>query len=198
MDYFARDAKGFIAPKALDNPDSFFSCVVFTLATIQQAFYAVPMILQRIEKEGIDSPFLFASKREGFAYASENRAILQSKARAYVKREISLDMLILEFMEIPGLGLAKASFLAQMVVGDGACLDRHNLRALGLPESFTKASKDLKPASLLRRVEFYNSTWRKHGDSAFWWNTWCDHVATMYPKKFANGAAVSALHRLAV
>lgn len=197
MSYFASDAR-FISRAALSDADSFFRCTVFVLATIQQAFYTVPMIMERITNEGAESKFLFGAKREGYEFASSNRHILMNKAKAFKRGEISLDALIVEFMEIPGLGIAKASFLAQLTVNDGACLDRHNLRLLGLPESFTKASKDLKPASILRRISIYNEVWRKHGDSAFWWNSWCDFVASNYPKKFRNGAEVSAMHRVAV
>jgi thermostable 8-oxoguanine DNA glycosylase len=198
MDYFKRDVLAFTSPKALSSPNRFFRSVSFVLATIQQRFDTVAMIVERLETEGSQSRFLFGSKREGYEFASENRRVLLKQAQGFVKGKMSLEALILEFMEIPGLGLAKASFLAQIVVGDGACLDRHNLRFLGLPESFVKAPKTLQPASLFRKVEAYNETWRKHGNSALWWNQWCDHVASIYPKSFRNGAAVSALHRIAV
>lgn len=198
MDYFKRDAKGFISPKALSHPDKFFGCAVFTLATIQQSFFTVPLIMKKIREEGVESRFLFGAKRAGYEFASENRRMLLKEAQAFVKGQMGLESIILRFMEIPGLGLAKASFLVQLTCADGACLDRHNLRYLGLGDNFAKTPKELKPVSLLRRAEVYNKTWRKHGNSGFWWNSWCDHVATKYPKKFANGAEVSALHRIAV
>lgn len=198
MDYFKRDVLAFTSPRALSSPDRFFKSVVFVLATIQQRFDTVEMIVDRLEREGAESRFLFGSKRAGYNYASENRRVLLKQAQAFVKGKNSLETLILDFMEIPGLGLAKASFLAQIVVGDGACLDRHNLRFLGLPENFVKAPKTLQAASLFRRVQVYNETWQKHGNSALWWNQWCDHVADIYPRSFANGSEVSKLHRIAV
>lgn len=198
MDYFKRDVLGFTSPRALSSPDRFFKSVAFVLATIQQRFDTVALIVDRLEKEGAESRFLFGSKRDGYNYASENRRVLLKQAQDFVKGKNSLETLILDFMEIPGLGLAKASFLAQIVVGDGACLDRHNLRFLGLPENFVKAPKTLQAASLFRRVQVYNETWQKHGNSALWWNQWCDHVADIYPRSFANGSEVSKLHRIAV
>jgi hypothetical protein len=121
---------------------------------------------------------------------------LQAYARQCVSGQISLDRLIVEYLAIPGLGLAKTNFLAQMTVGDGACLDRHNLIHLGLPKDMFKSCNGLQPATVLRKVESYRSIWQARGDSAYWWDSWCDYVAARRPSWFANGAATSAIHRI--
>ncbi len=83
-----------------------------------------------------------------------------------------------------------------MTVCQGACLDSHNLKALGLDVNTFKTPKSLTVKTIALRITVYNATWQAIGDSAHWWNGWCDFIATLYPKRFANGAAVSALHRL--
>jgi thermostable 8-oxoguanine DNA glycosylase len=168
------------------------------MLTIQQWLALVPRALDDVRQHGAESRFAWGNKRAGIAYILAEQHGLHAKAQAYQRGGISLESLILEYLAIPGLGIVKASFLCQLTVGDGACLDIHNLRAMGLNEAAFKTPKTLKVESILKRIRAYNGAWSAIGDSAYWWNSWCDSYAARAqaksPVKYSDGAAVSAAH----
>lgn len=206
--YFHRDCLAIVAA-ATDNPDIVARTATFTLLTIRQWFALVPPQLLDVDAKGKDSAFLFGSKRGGYVFIQEHKRALLGHVQAYHAGKLDLDGVILRFLEIPGLGIVKSSFLAQMLVGDGACLDMHNLEWLGLSESAFRLSKKLTVPTVVRRIATYNAAWRAHGDSAWWWNSWCDGLAARsgarmvqtlgwIADRIGNGAEVSALHRVTI
>lgn len=149
---------------------------------------------------GAESQYLFGWKREGFLTLVREAESFRLAANEYraAPSDAGLDALVQRFMAVPGLGIVKASFMAQLLVGDGACLDSHNLERLGLRAEFFKTPKTLKAATIAEKIKTYRLTWQARGDSAFWWDSWCDLLAARYPKHFQDGRAVSALHTLAL
>jgi hypothetical protein len=195
MDHVTRDARE-ISRACLDSEETFFWAGVFVVLTIRQPFYGVAHQMRDVRKNGAASRYLFGWKRDAFRYLAQHKASLQSSAKAFQAGQISLDSLILAYLAIPGMGIVKASFFAQLTVCDGACLDSHNLKALGLNAAAFKTPKTLTVGTIAKRIAAYNAVWRSVGDSAHWWDGWCNWVALLYPKRFQDGAAVSALHRL--
>lgn len=189
MTYFDRDAK-FVAAAAREDPRVFLRAVLMVLLSIRQPWLRVPKEFEKVLKEGESSTALFGFKRDGYTYAKENLDHLHGTVKNY---EGNLDSILQEFLNIPGLGLAKASFLAQLTVNDGACLDSHNLRMIGKTAEFLRLDK--KSRAVVDRVSEYNKTWQAYGDSAYWWNTWCEHMAERYK---TTGSEISAIHRLPV
>lgn len=168
------------------------------LLSIQQPWQGMPAQFAHVRSHGVDSVYLFGAKKAGYTYLSTyGEELRQAAIRAHAEND--LDGLIMRYLQVPNLGLAKASFLAQMTIGDGACLDTHNLRHLGLNESAMRLSKTLKEPSKLSRVSAYNAAWRPVGDSEHWWNSWCDYLATRtgrYGNRFDTGHEVSEVHTL--
>lgn len=196
--HFARDCLP-IAAACLDSPDMVARAGCFTLLTIQQWLALVPRAFDDVMVNGAESRFAWGNKRNGVAYVLANKTLLHRAVERFHDNN-DLDSLLLEYMAIPGLGIVKASFLAQLTVANGACLDVHNLRALGLDINIFKTPKTLKPEFIMKRLRTYNATWRAHGDSAFWWDSWCDAYAARAqaksPIKYQNGSEVSRVHRV--
>jgi hypothetical protein len=199
MSYFQTDCRD-ISASALSSPDGFARVATFVLLTIQQQLLIVPHAMADVDAKGRASAFLFGSKRAGYIYVQENKVALHATALQYKRGGISFNELLLQFIAIPGLGLVKASFLAQCSVMYGACIDTHNLTRLGLPETAFKLPKGLKIGSVLARVATYQAICDASGDSEFWWDSWCDHLAQrkQYVSRGMTGADVSALHRVAI
>jgi len=200
--YFARDCLR-IVEKAQVSPDTVADVGCFVLLTIQQWLALVPRAMEDVRKNGVDSRFAWGNKKAGVAYVIANKTELHHCAVETYHGRMTLDSLILHYLAIPGLGITKAQFLAQMTVGDGACLDMHNLRELGLSEAAFKTPKTLKVASIMKRIETYNAIWRAgNRDSAYWWNHWCNSYAirkqAKSPIKYANGSEVSRVHLCAI
>jgi len=177
-----------------------FGAGMLTLLSIRQPFHLMPQQMRSVALMGARSQYLFGWKREGFDYLAANAEEIRQRAneaRLDSSTE-ALDSLILDLMQVPGFQIVKASFFAQLLIGRGACLDGNNLARLGLDARAFRTPKTLTRETLLRKIQAYNATWRPHGDSAFWWNSWCDYVAAKYPSKFGDGRAVSALHLIAL
>lgn len=188
--YFDRDAK-FVGAAARNDPWVFLRVVLMVLLSIRQPWLKIPQQFHSVMERGAESPYLFGFKRTGYMTTLTR---LQEFHGAVKNYDGDLDALILKLMEIPGLGLAKASFVAQLTVGDGACLDSHNLSRMGKDASFTRISKT--SSNLPQRIAEYNAAWREVGDSAYWWDSWCELISARY--KIISPADVSALHRLPV
>jgi hypothetical protein len=171
------------------------------LLSIQQQWRTVPRLFSRVQSEGRECPVLFGSKRRGYAYAVSHRASLWAACERYQgarDKRRALELLLIELLAIPGLGIVKASFLAQMLVNDGACLDMHNLDRLGLARSAFATPKGLQAETLLAKIRTYNAAWRVHGNSALWWNSWCEYYAAINPDLFFRASEVSKAHTVAL
>ena len=96
---------------------------------------------------------------------------------------------------VPGLGIVKASFVAQICGLEVACLDTHNLRALGLAETAFKLAKSVKPDTKRAKIAHYVGLCAQTGGSRHWWNAWCQTVAGNKANRSLTSAdAVSAFH----
>lgn len=194
-----------IAEQAQKSPDALPGIASLVLLSIRQPFVYMPRQIEDVAEWSYSSPYMFGWKKHGLLYVRENKRDLHRSAVACADGRKSLDDLILDYLAIPGLGIVKASFLAQMTVGDGACLDTLNLRTLGLSETAFRMSKTLTVKTVRRRIAAYNACWRSVGDSAYWWDSWCEIVASRSHnvlgrslQGFDSAAAVSAQHRLAI
>jgi hypothetical protein len=195
--YFAHDCLTIVA-RAQESADALPGIAALVLCSIRQPFFLLRLQMTQVGKLGTKAPCLFGWKRAGLQYVVDNRASLHDAARRAYGRPAELDNLILRYLDVPGLGIVKASLFAQMTVGAGACIDSHNLERLGIHHAAFRTPKTLQEKSLRKRVSQYNATWSANGSSAYWWDSWCDHIAITYAKYFADGAAVSAIHRLAI
>ena len=203
--HFARDCLWIVDQVQNGPPESIVGVAALCMLSIQQPFWMMPRQMADLAENGISSVYLFGAKRSGLAYVMRNRRELHKSALAYADGRISLDTLILDYLAVPSLGIVKASFLAQMTVGDGACLDTLNLRTLGLAETAFRLPKTLTVGTVRKRIAAYNAVWRSVGDSAHWWDSWCDLVATRSHNArgaliqgFDDTAHVSRTHRLAI
>lgn len=193
--HYSRDCLPIVAASQA-SVEIFQRAAIFTSLTIRQLFVTIPLQMADVELNGVESRFLFGPKRDAWRYIAANRESLWHAARSCHAGQIDLDSLVLEFLAIPGLGIVKASFLAQLTTGQGACIDAHNLRELGLDETAFRLSKKLTFPTIRKRIQAYNAVWRCRGDSAYWWNLWCDGVASRRPAWFASARECSASHRV--
>lgn len=189
LNYFERDAKA-LAEAARNDPEVVLRIITLVLLSIRQPWHKMPEQFSDVLLHGDDSKWLFGFKRDGYRIASEHKKYFQEQAIVY---RGDLTDLIHKLMRIPGLGLAKASFAAQMLVNDGACLDSHNLNRMGLTPNFTRIDKNADPSIVHRRICEYNTAWKPHGDSAYWWNSWCENLVG---RNFVSADEVSAVHLL--
>ena len=124
-------------------------------------------------------------------YYNNMMSILRSKKGDVPDRILKL------FLEVPGLGLPKASFLAQLATGHKAfaCLDSNNLIWYDLDPKVVNYNKKLKSEELkAEKRRQYFAIVKKLGGGEKLWNDWCIGVADK-SKKFKSGVEVSRKHR---
>lgn len=196
MSFYQRDCLDLVA-EGLASDKVFADIATLVLLSIQQPWQGMAAQFAHVRQHGRDSVYLFGAKRAGYDYVQEH--VRDLRTHAQIARDTGdLDGLLVRYLQIPCLGLVKASFLAQMTMGDGACLDLHNLRRLGLNANDVRLPKATATERLIAaKISAYNSTWRAHGNTEYWWNTWCENmVGTTYNKRLTSADQVSALHRL--
>jgi len=189
-----------ISEHALKTQKGLLDVITFTFSTIQQALSTSPMQLDDIDLNGLESKYLFGSKRDGLKYAQENIGQLFWGVQELKKKSLTNVDTITEavrlFYEIPGLNTVKASFICQMLGFDVACLDSHNLNRLGMAQKDVTIPKSLKNEKLrMKKIKAYVALTQKQG-TVYWWNSWCDYVAEKggANKLLPTGEDVSAFH----
>lgn len=177
---------------ALRDPAGLTDVITFVLLTIQQPLQQVAGQMADVRRHGETSRYLFGSKRDGYRYAVENAGDLYRSVMDAVNAGDAIAAIDV-VSAVPGLGIVKAAFVAQIVGLEVACLDTHNLRHLGLPESAFKVGR-VKRETKLKKIRRYVDVCTETGGARFWWNRWCDYVAGRRRSPLATGDAVSAFH----
>jgi hypothetical protein len=179
---------------ALSTPQGLVDVIGFVLATIRQPFQEVKNQMADIRLNGRESKYLFGSKRIGYAYAEDHAAVLHAAIIAAVDVNDVIGAVDI-LSNVPGLGIVKASFVAQICGLEVACLDTHNLRRLGLAESAMKLAKSVKPATKRKKIADYVGLCATTGGARHWWNIWCETVAgSSRNKSLTSADMVSAYH----
>ena len=198
-----------ISHYATTSPDALYDIIEFTLCTINMPLSRVHTQRLSIREHGIKSKWVSSAKALGITYAQEHKAelhtlmlnlkeVLNSDPYADLSpitginaAQAAVDL----FMRIPSIGMVKAGFISQLCGFEVACLDRHNIRMLGLSETALLVSKKIKPELRLKKIYSYVELCRQRG-AEYWWDTWCNYVAEKggMNKSLPTGDAVSAYH----
>jgi len=180
---------------ALASPQGLLDVITFVLCTIQQPISQVHRQMRDIREHGEHSKYLFGTKRLGYCFARDNIDWLYDALLVYSVEGQTAPM-INAFMAVPGLGITKASFVAQICGFEVACLDMHNLQVLGMNPASFKTPKSLKPETVLEKIKTYIEICETTGGSRYWWDHWCHYVAARghMNKNLPTGDAVSAFH----
>jgi len=180
--------------------DAFVNTGLFVLLTIQAGLSTVKGSMAKVNYEGDDANCLWGKKGDGYTYLKDNADYLCGKMydiadkKGYNSVEACADVVQL-FMQVPNLGMVKASFLAQCLGFNVACIDSHNIKRLGLNPNVVKTPPaTMKPATVRKKVEDYVVLTQKKG-SQYWWDTWCEYVAgNRANRALDTGDVVSRFH----
>ena len=200
---YQRDCNA-IAQYAMASADGLYDVIEFTLCTINMPLSRVIQQRVSIKSEGIHSKWVSSTKAQGIEYAKANAQRLHEEINAIAQQhgtdtidgaQEAVDL----FVSIPSIGMVKAGFIAQMCGFEVACLDRHNIRMLGLSETALLLNKKVKPELRKRKIRDYVKLCRRKG-AEYWWNTWCNYVADKggMNKSLPTGDAVSKYHVTAI
>jgi len=188
-----------ISEHALKTPQGLLDVITFVFTTIQQPLSSCKNQLNDIDLHGTESKYLFGSKRAGLKYAIENKTRLFWKVQELQKESLeNIDTVckaVRLFMEVPGLGAVKASFVCQMLGFNVSCIDSHNLNRLGMELKDVTIPNSLTEKTKMKKIKAYVHLTQRKG-TVYWWNSWCDYVASKggMNKTLTTGNEVSAFH----
>jgi hypothetical protein len=171
--------------------------ILMVVLSIQQPWYAVGNQLKDVKLNGINSRFIWGNKAKTYKSLMSRKEFIYSQYLAVLNSNKSDNdkalSLMNVFLQIDGLGMAKAGFVCQLSAGLVGCIDIHNLRMYSIPLKDLKLAKSVKSKAIKnRRVMNYISICHDIGTEKLW-NTWCNTLATK-SKRFEDGFHVSQVH----
>jgi hypothetical protein len=162
------------------NPDKLMLVGVMVLLSIRMQWVGVGNQMADVRKHGAKSKCLWGFKLAGYKYLRDNKAQLYRAVRDYRAGRTYLNDLLREFLKVPGLGLPKAGFLAQLVVGRAGCLDMHNVERFDLDARVWLIRPRKNAADQVREIDDKIALYLKLidlcGGTEKLWDEWCEHV----------------------
>ena len=175
----------YIASAMRQDADAFARGVTFALLSIQQMFITVPKAMVDVEQNDTASRFLFGFKASAYHFLMEHKVGLHAACVAAT----SPAEVIATVATIPGIGIVKAAFVAQLMGHDVACLDTRNIQREKRNPREYRSRKDCSPRKFAKDIERYVRD--TGGKAREYWDTWCTDVAKTYGM---TPLAVSKLH----
>ena len=179
------------------SSDNLSDVILMVVLSIQQPWYAVGDQLKDVKRWGIGSKFIWGNKIKTYNFLMSRKDFIYSQYLAVLNSSKSDDdkalSLMNVFLQIDGLGLAKAGFVCQLTAGLVGCIDVHNIRMYNIPKKDLAFSKSIKSKTLRdKKISNYISVCHRIGTENLW-DTWCCSLATK-TKRFEDGFHVSKVH----
>ena len=179
------------------SSDNLSDVILMVVLSIQQPWYAVGDQLKDAKRWGIGSKFIWGNKIKTYNFLMSRKDFIYSQYLAVLNSSKSDDdkalSLMNVFLQIDGLGLAKAGFVCQLTAGLVGCIDVHNIRMYNIPKKDLAFSKSIKSKTLRdKKISNYISVCHTIGTENLW-DTWCCSLATK-TKRFEDGFHVSKVH----
>lgn len=183
-----------IAAGMREDPEIFKRGLVFVILSIRQRIDLMPGQMDEVEERRAEAPCLFGWKRRAYRHIElhgrEMHETLNALWSADVLPAWAERQAIRALMQVPGLGIVKAAFAAQLFGFDVACIDSRNAEREGRKRDAFKYDKGRSTdARLEKLLTLYLSV--THGRAEEYWDAWCDYVAADYG---LTGEQVSAIH----
>lgn len=182
-----KDHVPYIASAMQSDPDAFARGAMFAVLSIQQMFITVPKALLDVERNEDTSRFLFGHKAGAYRYIMDHKRELH----ANVASATTPGEAIARLCVVPGLGVVKAGFIAQLMGHDVACLDTRNIqREKRNPREYRSDGERKKATpAFARKIGRYVAD--VGGRAQAYWDNWCTDVSKTYGM---TPEAVSKVH----
>ena len=184
------------------NADNMADVIMMVSLSIQQRWSQVGSMLSDVRKNRDESIFLWNNKKRSYDYVSTHKHFIHGSMLAVINSTNLTDhakaiSLMKIFLKIPGLNLAKAGFVCQLVAGLVGCMDIHNIKTYGVEAKSLEYNKNCKTSRGIdnnrKKLIKYINLCHDYGTENLW-NSWCSMIADKYPRDFVDGDHVSELH----
>jgi len=190
------------------NAENLMDIILMIVLSIQQNWLGVGEQLTDVRIHGAESRFLWGkdqvpviSKAKTYAYLEDNKHRLYADVMMIIDYDDGHDInkakkLMDVFLDVDGLGLAKAGFACQLVAGLVGCMDVHNIRRYGIDPKTLSLSRNPKTfkgiAANDRKIVDYIGMCHNYGTENLW-DTWCEFLSTK-SKRWIDADHVSEVH----
>ncbi len=187
---------------ASDDKQLFLDTIMFVSISIRQQTSQLENLMFDYGQRGEFSSGMFGFKYHTLNHSTAN---LDEMYRYYKEFLLSNRWLsrnpkeqaawaMLEYLRIPGLNMAKAGLLTQLLLGKSWCADGNSIGWYGINYNRYKVSTRTGFVIRANKVDAYLNLCVKLGGTEKLWNNWCVQISKMYPKHFETPARVSSLH----
>jgi len=188
---------------ARERPAHLREVLRFAVLSARQPLYNLPADMEQAHRGGPDAmSVLFGWKHRAWIACEDHEQAIFTQCLDIWEHSSRLDFeLVLYLAGLPGLGLAKAGFVAQLAFGVSGCLDTHNLRRFGIdPNTFAHIKQRKTLAARRRMTERYCTIIDWCGGTGALWDSWCHYVASdsLMKRAYRNAEHVSELHCIAL
>jgi len=183
---YTKDVKAITNYVKTNGPDGLAHVAYCVIGSIRTQFPSLVGITKSIKEEGSDSKQVWGSKKDAYATVTQSKHLWYDKL---ITNRLSERSAMIMIAETKGIGLAKSGFLLQMLGYNTACLDVHNLNALGIKNTYFSNPK---------RCSEYLDIVQEKG-TEYWWDTWCGFIYEKgNDKHFSSAEEVSKFHVTAI
>lgn len=190
------------------NFSNFKDTVMFVVLSVKTPFHTLEKQMEDYRIRGLDSKYVWGFKKDTLVWLNANGYELYQKLMELKDAKFGIGRGLADnterdrrmmalLVEVPGLGLAKAGFVMQMVFGRVGCIDIHNLRRLRTVSvkdvQFTKMATD---KTKLKKINNYVSICKHNNSTQRLWDQWCEQLTQKQCNKgrFDSGHDVSRYH----
>lgn len=161
--------------------------VMLAVLSIRQPFHTVPQACKEVERRGGKARCLWGSKPAAYTYLKTDGETLWHDACA---AQSAADCIAV-MTRVPGLGIVKGAFVAQMLGHDIACIDSRNANRLGMASDAWNAHGRKANERFRQMIHDYVAAYG--GRAQEFWDTWCTEIAGIY-HTMGDAYDVSRLH----
>lgn len=176
-----------IAKRAMRSPQALADTAMFAIVTARVQFMRVPAMMRELRERGAAASCLWGWKRDSYLWLREHKEAFWADVTAASDGCACIEALL----AMPGLGLVKSGFVAQMLGHNVACMDTRNIAVLGIKPRDVYIHKAAPEATRRDRVFGYVELTQRTGDAEYWWDTWCTQMALDTGR---TPDAISAMH----
>lgn len=160
--------------------------VMFALLSARVQFPRVPDQCRELAQRKEKADCLWGWKFDAYQYVTAHRDELWENVTQLRTPEVC----ITELCTIPGMGIVKAAFVAQMLGYDVACMDVRNMEREGFAgRPWRTDGKDATGKAYRAKIGRYVA--HTAGRAQELWDTWCNEVGRDYG---LTGELVSKIH----
>lgn len=176
------------------SPSGLADLCTFALLSIRQPFSRVPKAMANVRRVGEASGHLWGWKLAGYQAAHGNAG--HKLFNELANTRYAYNAVISIVSAIPGLGLVKGGFVAQMLGYDVGCIDSRNAARLGFAPRVWR-SDGLSCDRLVKRSQDYVDACCELGGAETLWNDWCADYARQQGM-FYSADDISQMHLNAI